>query len=64
MSRPGCEPLGKTCPAPAVWKTREPGDSMERNWVFSCGRHLNQIASDQAFDAGMQLDLVRVKADD
>jgi hypothetical protein len=43
---------------------RRPGDSLERNWTFACGRHLNQIASDQSFDVGMQLDLVRVKGDE
>lgn len=63
MSRPKCEPLDGACPSPAVWKTREPGDHLERNWVFSCGRHLNQVAGDQAFDSGMRLDLVRLKAD-
>ena len=64
MNRPNCEPLVGTCPSWPLWKIRRPGDSSERNWTFACGRHLNQIAGDQAFDAGMQLDLVRVMGDD
>lgn len=64
MNRPKCQPLVGTCPSLPLWKMRSPGDSMERNWTFACGRHLNQIASDQAFDSGMKMDLVRVKGDE
>lgn len=64
--RPKCDggALGRQCRAHPAWKVRNRGDSLERNWLYACGRHLNQVARDWAPEAGTKLDLVRVRSDD
>lgn len=66
MSRPGCDGgrPGVLCDTWPAWKVRHKGDGMERNWLYACGRHLNQVAQDWASEAGTELDLVRVRSDD
>jgi hypothetical protein len=66
MSRPKCEGgiSGLRCYAWPLWKLRDEGDTLERNWLFACGRHLNQIAREQAVHAGMKLDLIRIHSDE
>lgn len=65
MSRPKCDrAVGRSrCKAWPIWKVREPGDRMERNWLYACGRHLNSVAKECAFEAGDKLDLVRILDD-
>lgn len=61
--RPRCEGGGARCQTWPTWKIREPGDSLERNWVYACGRHLHQLAAEGKVEAGDRLDLVRVKGE-
>ncbi|MFE4867760.1 hypothetical protein [Streptomyces sp. NPDC056682] len=63
MSRPKCEG-GETreCRHWPVWKLREKGDTLERNWFFTCGRHLHRVAADIAYDVGLELELIRIGA--
>ncbi|MEV6165791.1 hypothetical protein AB0L71_28530 [Streptomyces sp. NPDC052052] len=54
----------RPCVTPPTWKVRQKGDSLERNWLFTCGRHLHQVAIADALDAGVELDLVRIRSDE
>ena len=66
MNRPKCD--GGTpsirCGVWPTWKVRAKGDKAERNWLYACGRHINQVAKDWAPEAGCQIDLIRVLSDD
>lgn len=66
MNRPKCDggPFGRECYAWPLWKVRNEGDRLDRNWLYACGRHLNQVAKDWAPEVGGKLDLVRVSSDD
>lgn len=62
--RPRCDGGKRAkCQAWPMWKIREPGDKLDRNWVYACGRHLNQIAAEEKAEAGDRLSLVRVKGE-
>ena len=66
MSRRKCDggPPGLWCRTWPAWKVRHKGDSLERNWLYACGRHLNQVAQEWAWDAGEKLDLVRIRSEE
>ena len=67
MSRRGCDgivPNWGACRTWPAWKVRAKGDTMERNWLYACGRHLNQVAQEYGSEPGDELDLVRVRPDD
>lgn len=65
MSRRKCDggTPARGCSTWPTWKIREPGDSLDRNWVYACGRHLHQLAAEEKAEAGDRLDLVRVKGE-
>jgi hypothetical protein len=66
MSRRMCDhtSTGLQCRTWPAWKVRAKGDSLERNWLYACGRHINRLAQDWASEAGDQLDLIRIRSDE
>ena len=65
MSRPECDggTLARGCKVWPAWKVRTKGEVLERNWLYACGRHLNQVATEWGPEAGDEIDLVRVRTD-